>query len=476
MRSTRSPRSATPSPPLPTTAITMERVGAPAVAAAAADPAVFIGAGGFISLHLGGLLCEFRPGQLPDSMQDEARTDVDASLVARRPVGHALLVIDLDRPAVPLDGSGRALGHALAAEDAAHHAGGPHDRLLVPGHARQLHAVVPRVELEQVLGTHGHADAAARALRVVHHGDSLAADGQGVERAGAHAVAEAQAAVLAGLRPAEDQRGRGARLHPGVYRLLPREGAGAHAAHDHDAVHDRAHLLARQLRERLRHGAAPGGAQVDRHVALLHQRLGVGLAPRVAAGPAVGRRERRAHPLHQRVHGHLEAHRDGRQREAEEDAEQREDRQAPERDAERRSFHPRHRMNESPEKPMKARANSPAIANAIGSPSKLFGTRASSSFSRAQAMRKSAIANPAPEPRARAKDSPGPDSAAALSSGTARMMQFVVISMRYTPHFWWSERCVFLRIVSSACTRNATTPMNTMIWRNLSLSGIMTNV
>src|SRR5512140_1554410 len=139
MLRTRSPRSATPSPPLPTSARTRERdlleCGERACAGGAAVAVAGAGAdaGGFIGSHLRGLFDELGARSLPDPVKDRARADVDARLVARGPVCETEIVVDDDGPAIPFDGLGRTLRDALAAERAPHHAGAAHDGLFVLG-------------------------------------------------------------------------------------------------------------------------------------------------------------------------------------------------------------------------------------------------------------------------------------------------------------------------------------------------------
>src|SRR3989338_717334 len=81
----------------------------------------------------------------------------------------------------------------------------------------------------------------------------------------------------------------------------------------------------------------------------------------------------------------------------------------------------------NPEKPKNAKAKSPAKIKAIGSPWKTEGTGAKSVRSLAQLIKNSARANPIPEPTAKASDSQNPFSFRAFRSGTAKMIQLVVI-------------------------------------------------
>src|SRR5689334_18562265 len=122
-----------------------------------------------------------RTRSLSDAVKDRAWADVDADFAAGGAVREACLVVDEDGLAVPRDGLRGTLRDALAAQRAADHAGGAHDRLLVLGHARQLDAARARVELEQVLRAHGHAQGTAGAACGVDDRDSFAAKRERVE-------------------------------------------------------------------------------------------------------------------------------------------------------------------------------------------------------------------------------------------------------------------------------------------------------
>src|SRR5262245_26317219 len=109
MRSTRSPSSATPSPPLPTSASTSDSAVADAAAgaieaaaraagpASAAEGAAAMGRIDSVLIVLAphgdewlGGRDRLRVRQLSDAMEDHARADVHACFVATRAVGHAL--------------------------------------------------------------------------------------------------------------------------------------------------------------------------------------------------------------------------------------------------------------------------------------------------------------------------------------------------------------------------------------------------
>ena len=164
----------------------------------------------------------------------------------------------------------------------------------------------------------------------------LAAQGQRVERAGAHAVAQARGSrsctPWARRTPARRRRTSRRRRTRASSR---RVGAGAVAAHDHDAVQHVAQLLAGELGHRAsRPPPRPGAQRLGDTSRALHHRLGVGLAAGEAAGAAVRRRQPRRAPRSTSGFTGTWKRRGRRgQREAEHQPEHGEDREAPERGA-----------------------------------------------------------------------------------------------------------------------------------------------
>ena len=82
-------------------------------------------------------------------------------------------------------------------------------------------------------------------------------------------------------------------------------------------------------------------------------------------------------------------------------------------------------------------------------------------------MRKRAMRNPIPAPKASARLSQAEYSLSASIRGTAMAMQLAITRTRYTPKALNKAGLIFLRIVSTPWTESDTSPMNTTTFKNV---------